>query len=113
MERETKELTTSFGSKYVIKTYFLAKEVHAYETAPQSAMTVKARMSDDGSTIEPDFGEIDMPAMTKALEYKLIELGIIEFNGDKKDILDVVLNRPIKEYNEIVSSLQFLVNDPN
>lgn len=112
MSRETKKLTTKQGAKYEVKTYLTAKEFHAYQSAPQAAMTVTARLSDDGRGVQPEFGDIDMPAMTKASEYKLIEIGIVTLGDSADNILDRVLDLRRDEYDEIVKSLEFLTVDP-
>jgi len=112
MERETKKLVTKQGTEYEVKAYLTGKEFHAYQSAPQAAMKVKARMSDDGRGVQPEFGEIDMPAMTKASEYKLIEVGIVSLAGSSDKVLERALDLRRDEYEEIVKSLDFLTSDP-
>lgn len=112
MERETKKLVTKQGTEYEVKTYLTAKEFHAYQSAPQAAMTVTARLSEDGRGVQPEFGDIDMPTMTKASEYKLIEIGIVSLAGSSDKVLERALDLRRDEYEEIVKSLDFLASDP-
>lgn len=98
MERATKEFTTSGGHKVVIKTYATGREFQMIQDVYLA-----------GTKINVEQGEVKVDGFnvgseSKARE-KTIELLVVSFDGDTKDVVNKIYDLPYQETEEILKEL--------
>lgn len=99
MNRETKSLKTTRGTDVVFKAWISGKEFNSI----QSVYLKSAKMSViDGKPVIQDFS----PNVEEDATNKLIEVMVVSVNGKNENLVNVVSDLPVDEYNEIVSALK-------
>lgn len=103
---------TPSGIEYEVKEYLVTEEIHAYDGASASALHVTGYRL-EGKNAVPEFGDVDMAKVSRAAEYKLIELAIVSLDGSAENIRQRVLQLRLKDYTAIKDQIEKLVTDPN
>jgi len=97
MERETKKLTLPISKKEVeIKTYITGRESREIRDVFLKEMKV--------SGVGGEVKEVNASLQSEA-ENKAIKIIIVSINGDKNDILDKILDLPLRDYNFVMKEI--------
>lgn len=99
MERETKKIQLPSGKEAEIAAYFTAGELRSVREVYINA--VKTEQNEEGKL---GLGEVKGEIISKA-EDKLIEIGVVSFDGSKENILTRILDGDPEDYRVLLEEL--------
>lgn len=101
-ERETKTVTTKSGQVVVYKSWISGGENNALQAV--WLKDTKLSMGADGKTNIEGFGGL----LEQEAQKKLIELLVVSVNDKKENIVGLVEDFPLEDYQEVISALNFV-----
>lgn len=99
MERETKTIKTPLGRDIEIKTYMTLREKQEIQ-----AIYLKGMKAEIGEKGTPQIKELQGDILNEA-QRKLLELGIVSYDGSKENIVNRILDAPFHEGEFILKQL--------
>jgi hypothetical protein len=104
--RPTKELKTKSGIDIILKQWITGREQEYIQEPIFEAASIKAGITPQGPTTE--LKEFKSSAITESF-HRTIEKVLVSVDGKTENVLDLVLELPADDYNEIVEAVNDVV----